>query len=351
MYGQNVYGGGRSGSRMQNNQSQRNTNYGDNFSTRMRQQQDADAHQDNINVQPAPQPTQEPQYSGPCQVFQPDPAKREKLLAQARKGEEDYERLKESRRSGSIHLTPRKLGGQISESEARHQQQQIQAQSKYQKMQKREEYKRKQKEEEEAKIQKMKDMQRKKAEKLEERRQQQDLERREKWDEQRFRCNDEFLDRLQPVSHPDDRVFERPNEWVDDDDQYDWKPEQDWKLSHETAVNQEQDEDWMLQQALKNSLLTFKTEEETRLKEDKKPQQKQSNWHTYRQQQKEEEEKKLKEMKDNQRQKAEGLKQREEERTLTLEEERRRANNAFLDRLQRQNTSQHGYSGESNAWA
>ncbi|XP_056411416.1 epithelial-stromal interaction protein 1 [Hyla sarda] len=412
MYGQSGYGRGRNERRIQNNyQSQRNDNTGEDFRTGMEgQQRNPDPQQDTIIQQPAPQAPQESQYSSSHRVIQPDPTKREKLLSSARKEEEEYERFKESRRLGPIYLTPQKLGGQTSESEARKQQQVTQAQSKHQKMIQREEYRKKLKEEEEAKIQKMKDIQRKKAEKLEEKRQQQDMERRHRWHEDRGMRNNAFLDQLQPVHHPYNNPFGQTTKWgkdqavkqeqtmqkmreMDSEDEWPYRAvnqdqDEDWMLQQALkdslltgkdqavkqeqtmqkmremdsedewpyrAVNQDEDEDWMLQQALKDSLLTHKTEEETRVQEMKKSQHKQRMLQpiqqTYKQQQKEEEEKRLKEMKEEQRRKAEVLQKCEEERTLSQEEQRRRVNNVFLDRLQRNNTSQHGYTRESNTWA
>ncbi|XP_040281355.1 epithelial-stromal interaction protein 1 isoform X1 [Bufo bufo] len=404
MYGQTVSGRAGNRSRIQNNyQSPRNDKDGE--------QQNLDPEQGDVKVQPAPPAPQESQTSSPCRIIQPDPSKRERLLRLARKEEEEYERFKESKRPGPIHLPPTILGGQTPEPEVRRQQQRIQAQSKYQKMFKRDEYKRKQKEEEEAQIQEMKDIQRRKAEKLENKRQQEDLERRQRWHEDRYKRNNHFLDRFQPTNNTNDRRFGQLNEWATNQEQdEDWKSEQALKRSHKMgkiedqavkqertmqkmremesedewepngAVNQEQDEDdLMLQQALKDSLLTHKIEEQNRLQEIKMPQHKQytqdpeknlrnmekknnnlsftenisykSKHQTYRQQQKEEEERKLKEMKAEQLKKAEALKQHQEQSTLSQEEERRRVNNAFLDRLQRQNTSQNEYSGESNTWA
>ncbi|XP_069614328.1 epithelial-stromal interaction protein 1 isoform X2 [Ranitomeya imitator] len=169
MYGQtrqSIYSSGRTTRRSQSNyQSQRNYNQG----TGMEEQQNSDPQQDGIKERPAaqaPHTAPESQYSSSCQVVQPNPTKREKLLRMAREEEEEYERFKQSRSLGHIDLPPRRLGGHNSESEARQQQQRILSQSKYQKMIQREDYKRKQKEEEDAKIQQMKDIQRKK-EKLE----------------------------------------------------------------------------------------------------------------------------------------------------------------------------------------
>ncbi|XP_069828408.1 epithelial-stromal interaction protein 1 isoform X2 [Dendropsophus ebraccatus] len=331
MYRQNLYSRNGNERRPQDNsESQRNYNRGEEFGTGMEEQQYSDPQQNNISNQPTPQPSQGSECSAsPCRVIQPDPTKREKLLAVARKEEEDYERYKASLRTGPINLTPRKLGGRTSESEARQQQQQIQAQSKYQKMIQREEYKKKQKEEEEAEIQKKKDIQRKKAERLEEKRKQENLEKMQRWDEDRCTRNSAFLDRLQPIHDPYHSGFGQSSQW---------------------PVNQEEDEEWMFQQALNNSLLMHKIEEETRVQEVKRSQHKQPRHQAYMQQQKEEEERRLREMKEEQRRKAEMLKQCEDGKRQSQEEQHRRVNSAFLDRLQRQNTSQHGYTGESNTW-
>ncbi|XP_044141003.1 epithelial-stromal interaction protein 1 isoform X1 [Bufo gargarizans] len=332
MYGQTVSGRAGNRSRIQNNyQSQRNYKDGE--------QQNPDPEQGDVKVQPAPPAPQEPQTSSPCRIIQPDPSKRERLLRLARKEEEEYERFKESKRPGPIHLPPMILGGQTPEPEVRQQQQRIQAQSKYQKMFKRDEYKRKQKEEEEAQIQEMKDIQRRKAEKLENKRQQEDLERRQRWHEDRYKRNNHFLDRFQPTNHTYDRRFGQLNEWATNQEQdEDWKSEQPLKLSHKMYT--QDPEKNLRNMEKKNNNLSFTENISYKSKHQ-----------TYRQQQKEEEERRLKEMKAEQCKKAEALKQHQEENTLSQEEERRRVNNAFLDRLQRQNTSQNEYSGESNTWA
>ncbi|XP_073436408.1 epithelial-stromal interaction protein 1 isoform X2 [Dendrobates tinctorius] len=321
MYGQtrqSMYGRGRNTMTSQNNfQSQRNYNQG----TGMEEQQNSDPQQDGIDGQPAaqtPHTAPESQYSSPCQVFQPNPTKREKLLRMAREEEEEYERFKQSRNLGHIDLPPSRLGGYNSESEARQQQQRIQSQSKYQRMIQREDQRRKQKEEEEAKIQKMKDIQRKQAEKLEENRQKQDLVRKQKWHEDRQKRNEAFLDRFQPIDYAVDGIFGQQNKWAENEDE-------------------EEDEDWMFKKALEESIKTHKIEEETRLQEVKKHQHKQPMQQTYRQQQKEEEERKLNEMKEKQHRKTELLQMREEQRRLSQEKEHRRVNKAFLDRFQNQN--------------
>ncbi|XP_073520006.1 epithelial-stromal interaction protein 1 isoform X4 [Phyllobates terribilis] len=348
MHGQSMYGRGTNTNRSQNNyQSQRNYNQG----TGMEEHQNSVPQQDDIPEQRAAQAAHnapESQYSSPCQVFQPNPVKREKLLRTncrlvdpvmaanrriaspflqhvekfhllfyvARKEEEDYDHFKQSMSLGRIDLPPSRLGGYISESEARQQQQRILSQSKYQKMIQREDQRRKQKEEEDAKIQEMKDIQRKKSEKLEENRQKQDLERKQKWLEDRQQRNEAFFDRFQPIDYTDEGPFGQLSKW---------------------AENEEEDDDWMYKKALEESIKTHKIEEEARLQEVKKHQHKQPKQQTHRQQQKEEEERILKEMKEKQHRKAELLKMHEEQRRLSQEKERMRVNKAFLDRFQNQN--------------
>ncbi|XP_073520004.1 epithelial-stromal interaction protein 1 isoform X2 [Phyllobates terribilis] len=245
MHGQSMYGRGTNTNRSQNNyQSQRNYNQG----TGMEEHQNSVPQQDDIPEQRAAQAAHnapESQYSSPCQVFQPNPVKREKLLRSklcyclqvARKEEEDYDHFKQSMSLGRIDLPPSRLGGYISESEARQQQQRILSQSKYQKMIQREDQRRKQKEEEDAKIQEMKDIQRKKSEKLEENRQKQDLERKQKWLEDRQQRNEAFFDRFQPIDYTDEGPFGQLSKW---------------------AENEEEDDDWMYKKALEESIKTEK---------------------------------------------------------------------------------------------
>ncbi|XP_077339321.1 epithelial-stromal interaction protein 1 isoform X2 [Lithobates pipiens] len=368
----------------------------------------------------------QPHSNGSYVVIPPNQAKRNKLLTMANKEEEEYNHFVESRRSGSIKLTPKKLGGDTPETKAREQQQITQLQSKYQKQFKRDEYKRRQREEEEAEIQKKKDIQRKKAEKLEEKRRLEEIERKERWHAHRTMKNSEFLDRLsQPANSSSYSSYERtPSAW----ERRPSGEEQDWN----NYIDQE--EERMLQLALKESMKTAKSasaeeehnrapcspgmkeytasqqlynqlrEEEERKRqqmeeehyrkasqqlykqlreeEERKRQQMEEEhcrkkieeerrrqqvektepyqaskqfYRSYKQQIKEEEERKLQEMKEEQQRKSELLEvkkaEEEKERTLSQQEERRRVNNAFLDKLQRLSTKKEEYSGESNTWA
>ncbi|XP_063808930.1 epithelial-stromal interaction protein 1 isoform X3 [Pseudophryne corroboree] len=345
MYGQ-YPGAGRGSNRQTFQNSDQSGNKvsdgGDYSNTGMGEEQPAYSNQRQVNPQSAPQTFQEPQYNDAYVVIPPNQAKRERLLKISSKELEEYERMKEARRPGPVSLTPMKLGGRTSESEARWQQQQMQSQSKYQKMLQREDYKRKLKEEEEVKIQQMKDIQRQKAEKLEEKRRQQDKERRERWHESRSITNNEFLDRLSQLennSRNHSSIEKTTSEWVN-----------------------EQDEDYILQQVLKESRQMHKAEEEERQRKMKEMQHTQSRSHavaqdldeeictmqrvqigesskpslqTYMQQQKEEE-RQLKHINEQQskkptRQTYLQLQKAEEERRLKQhkDEQRRKMNNVF----------------------
>ncbi|XP_040197234.1 epithelial-stromal interaction protein 1 isoform X2 [Rana temporaria] len=405
MYGQNSGYGTGPRRQSSNSGSQSRYPHGSDFSTgRMEDQQDqlqdSDQQFNNPTQEPTPPVPQEPQYNGSFVVIPPNQAKRNKLLTMANKEEEEYNNYVESRRSVPIQLTPKKLGGDTSVTKARAQQQITQSQSKYQKQFKRDEYKRRQREEEEAEIQKKKDIQRKKAEKLEEKRHLEEIERRERWHTHRAMKNSEFLDQLsQPANSSSYNSYERtPSAW----ERSPSGKEQDWNNYTD------QDEESMLQLALKESMKTKMEEDQKRQtlktqqpyqaksasdeeeqdwspcnpgmkeytasqqfykqlreeEEERKWQQmeeehcrkasKQS-YRSYKQQQKEEEERKLQEMKEEQRRKSEMLEvkkaEEEKEGKLSQQEERRRVNNAFLDKLQRLSTKKEEYSGESNTWA
>ncbi|XP_063808929.1 epithelial-stromal interaction protein 1 isoform X2 [Pseudophryne corroboree] len=359
MYGQ-YPGAGRGSNRQTFQNSDQSGNKvsdgGDYSNTGMGEEQPAYSNQRQVNPQSAPQTFQEPQYNDAYVVIPPNQAKRERLLKR----------------------------GRTSESEARWQQQQMQSQSKYQKMLQREDYKRKLKEEEEVKIQQMKDIQRQKAEKLEEKRRQQDKERRERWHESRSITNNEFLDRLSQLennSRNHSSIEKTTSEWVNEQDE-DYILQQVLKESRQMhkaeeeerqrkmkemqhtqsrshAVAQDLDEEICTMQRVqigessKPSLQTYmqqQKEEERQLKHINEQQSKKPTRQTYLQLQKAEEERRLKQHKDEQRRKSELLEQQDEARRQSQQEDRRRVNRAFLDRLQRQNTSAHDYSGVSNTW-
>ncbi|KAE8626165.1 hypothetical protein XENTR_v10006528 [Xenopus tropicalis] len=140
--------------------------------------------------------SRDPQYMGGFSMISPNQSKREKTQTIAKQELENWEHFKQGQKHGPINLTPKKLGGGITQGEARWNQQVTQSQSKYQKMLKREEYKKKVREEEEAQIQKMKDIQRQKAERLEEKNLQQEAQRQIEYGEDRYRRNNAFLNLL-----------------------------------------------------------------------------------------------------------------------------------------------------------
>ncbi|CAH2224019.1 Hypothetical predicted protein [Pelobates cultripes] len=238
-------------------------------------------------------------YSTGCYVvIPPNESRREKLQRMANQELEEWERFKEARRLGPVNITPGKVGGYLPETETRQRQQMVQSQSRYQKMLQKEEYKKKQKAEEDAQIQKMKDIQRQKAEKLELKKRQEEQSRQNQWQEDMFLRNHAFLDQLSPGENN-----YRTNN----------------RCETEPSVSTRRE--------------------------------------SYKQQSKQEEERKLQDMKEEQRRKSELLelkqRQEEEQRRTSQQDHHRRVNNAFLDRLERKNTSnpnQDRYYGLRNAW-
>ncbi|XP_075278449.1 epithelial-stromal interaction protein 1 isoform X1 [Opisthocomus hoazin] len=246
------------------------------------------------------------QHVGPYVLITPDETRRNQLQQIAKKELDDLERWKEKHRPGPIKLDPQRLGGKESEAQARQKQQMMLMQSKYQQKHKREEYVKAKKAAEEAEIMKKKAIQREKAERLEVKKRQQEMQRREMFLENQYYKTNELLNRLDlglPKSDSCQIANRGPESTV-------------WTRSH-----------------------------------------------TYKQALREDENRRLEEMKQEQRRKAELMefKQRQEEeaRTRARQNEQRRVNNAFLDRLQNKtqpNTvCQPGYSGSlehlsNNAW-
>ncbi|CAH2224018.1 Hypothetical predicted protein [Pelobates cultripes] len=286
--------------------SRNHANYANGRNAGMGQQQDDlnDSHQDSMDTnqpgqqQATPQPSREPQHTGCYVVIPPNESRREKLQRMANQELEEWERFKEARRLGPVNITPGKVGGYLPETETRQRQQMVQSQSRYQKMLQKEEYKKKQKAEEDAQIQKMKDIQRQKAEKLELKKRQEEQSRQNQWQEDMFLRNHAFLDQLSPGENN-----YRTNN----------------RCETEPSVSTRRE--------------------------------------SYKQQSKQEEERKLQDMKEEQRRKSELLelkqRQEEEQRRTSQQDHHRRVNNAFLDRLERKNTSnpnQDRYYGLRNAW-
>uniref|UniRef100_A0A3Q1GVT4 Uncharacterized protein n=1 Tax=Acanthochromis polyacanthus TaxID=80966 RepID=A0A3Q1GVT4_9TELE len=96
--------------------------------------------------------------AGGYTVIQPNEARRSQIKTK----EEAFQRWKEANRPPPVHLNPERLGGHVSESEARQKQLVNLRCSKLQKKLKKEELDRKKRQEEEEKLQKMKDEQREK---------------------------------------------------------------------------------------------------------------------------------------------------------------------------------------------
>ncbi|XP_016013658.2 epithelial-stromal interaction protein 1 isoform X1 [Rousettus aegyptiacus] len=219
--------------------------------------------------------------TGAYTLITPNETRRNQLQRIAEKELEDLEKWKELHRAKPVTLAPRRLGGSQSEAEVRQKQQLQQMQSKYQQKLKREEAVRIKKEAEEAEIQKMKAVQREKSNKLEEKKRLEENLRRETFRHHQQHKTAEFLSRLETDS---------PH-----------------RRTHQIAPRDPQPSTWARSQAYRDSL-------------------------------REEENRKLQKMKEEQHQKSELLErkrqQQEEERTDIRQAERRRVNNAFLDRLQ-----------------
>ncbi|NXY13728.1 ESIP1 protein, partial [Atrichornis clamosus] len=199
----------------------------------------------------------------------------------AKKELDDLEQWKKEHRPGPIMLVPQRLGGKESEAQVRQNQQMMLMQSKYKKKHKREKYIKAKKAAEEAEILKKKAIQREKAERLEVKRRREEMQRRDMFFEDQYYKTNELLNRLD-VGLPKSDSCQIANPG----------PESPaWKRSR-----------------------------------------------AYKQALQEDENRRLEEMKQEQQRKAELMefkqKQEEEARTKAHQNEQRRVNNAFLDRLQ-----------------
>ncbi|XP_062432230.1 epithelial-stromal interaction protein 1 [Rhea pennata] len=223
---------------------------------------------------------QQEQFVSPYVLITPNEARRNQLQQIAKKELDDLERWKEEHKPGPIKLTPQRLGGKESEAQVRQKQQMMLMRSKYQQKYKREEYIRTKKAAEEAEIMKKKAIQREKAERLEAKKRQEEMQSGEMYFEDQYYKTNELLNRLDlglPKSDSCQIANHGPEATA-------------WTRSH-----------------------------------------------TYRKALREDENRRLEEMKQEQRRKAELMefkqKRREEARTREHQNEQRRVNNAFLDRL------------------
>ncbi|XP_041115754.1 epithelial-stromal interaction protein 1 isoform X2 [Polyodon spathula] len=232
-----------------------------------------------------PQNEGQAQYMGGYSMIRPNESRRSKLQSMAQKEEADLQQWREAHKPGPINLDPAQLGGGILMAEARQMQMLNHQQSKYQRRLKREEYERKRKEDEEAEIQRMKDVQREKANRLEEKRLQQERQRREQFKKDQQAKTHAFLQKIE-LSQPNSAPM-----------------------------------------SMSSSMPT-------------------SSWarvHNYRETQREEQNQALWQCKEEQRRKSEILEEIEKrkikERERELQNDRRRVNEAFLDRLQKDTQS------------
>ncbi|XP_042541724.1 epithelial-stromal interaction protein 1 isoform X2 [Dipodomys spectabilis] len=129
-------------------------------------------------------------------LIAPNEKRRQQIQRIAEQELVNLEKWKQQNRPKPIHLVPRRLGGNQSESEVRKKQQLQLMQSKYQQKLKREESLRIKKEAEEAELQKMKAIQREKSNKLEEKKRLQEDLRRERLRDHHQSKTAEFLSKL-----------------------------------------------------------------------------------------------------------------------------------------------------------
>ncbi|XP_012866776.1 PREDICTED: epithelial-stromal interaction protein 1 isoform X2 [Dipodomys ordii] len=129
-------------------------------------------------------------------LIAPNEKRRQQIQRIAEQELANLEKWKQQNRPKPIHLVPRRLGGNQSESEVRKKQQLQLMQSKYQQKLKREESLRIKKEAEEAELQRMKAIQREKSNKLEEKKRLQEDLRRERLRDHHQSKTAEFLSRL-----------------------------------------------------------------------------------------------------------------------------------------------------------
>ncbi|CAG5865393.1 unnamed protein product [Menidia menidia] len=157
--------------------------------------QQVDGDIQDVGSQPAA--NRQPQYLGGFTMIPPNQSRRSEMQAVAQKGEQDYQRLKESQRPSAVHLNPERLGGHVTLAEARQKQLTDARSAKLQKKLKKEEAEKKKKQEEEEELQRMKAKQREKAERLEEKKRQDEQRRREQFLEDQTRRTESFLQRFE----------------------------------------------------------------------------------------------------------------------------------------------------------
>lgn len=135
-------------------------------------------------------------YQGGYSVIPPDEQKRQKVTEMARREEENYAAHKQKHTPKTVSYVGTAGGGQMTQQEAR--QRQIQnSPTKTQRLLQNEGRKMTIKQREEEELQRKKDEQRKKSLLNEQRQKQAEEEAQHRWDEQRRRTNDAFLNRLE----------------------------------------------------------------------------------------------------------------------------------------------------------
>ncbi|XP_067848617.1 epithelial-stromal interaction protein 1 isoform X2 [Heptranchias perlo] len=144
-----------------------------------------------------PQDNNQPQHRGGYSMIPPNESRRSQLQRMANKELEELKQWKEAHRPGPINMTPAQLGGCVSETDARRQQQISLRGSKLRQRAKKEEHDRIRKEAENLEYQKMKEIQREKANKLEEKRRQEEKQRKSQLQTMHYQTNQQFFQRVE----------------------------------------------------------------------------------------------------------------------------------------------------------
>ncbi|XP_028249815.1 epithelial-stromal interaction protein 1 [Parambassis ranga] len=144
-----------------------------------------------------PPADRQPRYSGGYTVIPPNESRRNEIKMTAQKDEEVLQRWRETNRVQSVAINPEKLGGHVTQFEARERQFRDLKCSKIQKKLKKEEMDKRRRQEEEEELQRMKAEQREKAERLEERRRRDEQRRSEQLRQDHLRKTENFLQELQ----------------------------------------------------------------------------------------------------------------------------------------------------------
>lgn len=151
----------------------------------------------NLDSQEQQQLGQRMSYQGGYTMISPNEKKKQQIQQQAERGMQSYQQHKEQNRIGHMSYVGTAGGGQMSQEESRRKLVEENRNPSMRLREKREEYRVKQKQKEEEEINQKRLKQRQLAEKNELRKTQNEEDKRKKWDEERRRQNEAFLNKLE----------------------------------------------------------------------------------------------------------------------------------------------------------